>query len=111
MQRQESARLLSEVCEYIQHLHEKFRYDRTICIERSGYALYKDAIALVGGPAKQVPFNPAREIESLPIKGKRILLFDDSIRTGTTLKRARERLLAVGAKDVDLAATADIPQK
>ena len=88
--------------------------DIVICIERGGTvpaalitsnislplfsvkaSLYNDEM-----PAKKIHNTPVIDLRQIKVKGKKVLLVDDVVKSGLTLSKVKDKILEQGAQDV-----------
>jgi len=88
----------TEFSEFIHsHLEELLEYDVVIKMKRKGKALFDDLVEKYPKLEKLIPFtDPAIRYYIPKIKGRKILIFDDSIHKGQSAKKIIELLKSIG---------------
>lgn len=83
---------------------------RAICSRKVRSLRRTDDRAQTGSPRETRLRGPQYVARAGAVRGRRVLLVDDVMTTGTTLARARDALLAAGAAEVRCAVIAHVPR-
>jgi adenine/guanine phosphoribosyltransferase-like PRPP-binding protein len=92
--------IATELVEYLNGILRSSKYDLVMCIERRGLVLYSDVHTKL---KSKIPFYSEKVIDRIDVSNKEVLLFDDSISSGSKACPAKKALLSKGAREVDIA--------
>lgn len=90
-----------DLCDFISEILDD-HYDCVVCLERSGLALYDDLLEnCFSSSQKAVPHISERAIPIQDLQNKKVLVFDDSAKTGKNFLDAKKAIQKRGASKID----------
>jgi hypoxanthine phosphoribosyltransferase len=92
--------IIKEIAEYLTKILSSDSYDIVVCNERRGLVLFIDSML----KKHNIPFYSQKALDTILVKGKNVLVFDDSINSGQSVKRIANELESKGASKIKIAA-------